>query len=250
MEHTLNVVKTAEDTFDLSDALERFRFLRFEIEKRKISKGQFPEYDEIIMVDKLLDKINESYSPSLSKFPEASKYPALLKKIKEYESQQYGGIQRRSKLRRNKSRNQKKQKRQQKQKGAGYYLEPDQHIGGLGQINAVHEPILPLYSPQPVVSSEVDMAQKLHGDQYDGPNYNVQPYEPKFVEDLHQYGGKRQRNHSKNKSRRHSRNSRHSRMRGGNVNPYQLSGLQSVFDPNMMNREFACSQPYWMPKCT
>jgi hypothetical protein len=117
----------------------------------------------------------------------------------------------------------KRRSHKRKQKGGNYHLGVERpKIGGLAEVVRVDDPIKP-----------IALASK---DSFPVPLY------------LQQKGGKRR------SSKRHSSKKRSSKKRSSKkrsrVQKGGSAGLQSVFDPNMMNREFACNQPDWSPKCT
>ena len=102
------------------------------------------------------------------------------------------------------------------QKGGNYHVSVERpRIGGLAEVVRVDDPI-----PPAVLASK---------DTFPIPLY------------LQQKGGKRKSRKSSYR-RRHS-SKRHRRQRGG------AQGLPSVFDGNMLNRDFSCKQPDWAPKC-
>jgi hypothetical protein len=129
--------------------------------------------------------------------------------------------------RRSSKKHSKKRSRSRKhQKGGNYHLGVERpRIGGLAEVVRVDDPIPP-----------TALASK---DSFPVPLY------------LQQKGGKRKSSKlrkfllkyfsSKGKRRSHRRS--HKGQRGG------AEGLPSVFDGNMLNRDFSCKQPDWAPRC-
>jgi hypothetical protein len=114
----------------------------------------------------------------------------------------------------------KRRSHKRKQKGGNYHLGVERpKIGGLAEVVRVDDPI-----PPAVLASK---------DSFPVPLY------------LQQKGGKRRSRSMKRRSSKRRSSKRRSRVQKGGS-----AGLPSVFDPNMMNREFACKQPDWSPKCT
>ena len=100
------------------------------------------------------------------------------------------------------------------QKGGGYRLSVDSpRIGGLAEVQSVPEPWMP-------------------------STVNRNPYDSNRV----LLGGRRRKSNRKSK-----------KLYGGNLSPapFQTSfgTTKSVFTDNMNQREFACNQPTWDPKC-
>lgn len=136
-----------------------------------------------------------------------------------------------------------------KQNGGGYLLEPSTVIGGQPEVIAVHEPLLPKYSPEPIKAMETYVPSLLRGDGYGSPNPDsLQPFSPEA-----QYSPATftKPTCSQTGGRRRSRRRRQRKyQRGGNLNsPYALAGLNSNFNADAMMRTYACSEPYWDPNC-
>lgn len=109
--------------------------------------------------------------------------------------------------------------RRTSQKAGAYYLNVDiPRIGGLAEVTAVYDELAPMYSPNPAT-------------------INNRFATPLFLSE--QKGGKRLARRSSKKTKKSKKI-----QRGG------VEGLPSVFDPNMLNREFNCYTPEWAPKCT
>lgn len=113
----------------------------------------------------------------------------------------------------NKRHSSRKRRHSRKQKGGNYHLGVERpKIGGLAEVVRVDDPIPP-----------IALASK---DSFPVPLY------------LQQKGGKKRKSSKRRSSKRRSR-----KQRGGSA------GLPSVFDANMLNRDFSCSQPTWGPRC-
>lgn len=126
--------------------------------------------------------------------------------------------------------------------GGGYLLEPTSVIGGRPEVIAVHEPLLPKYSPEPIRDMETYVPSLLKGDEYGSQSpESLQPFSPEAQyspAEFKQLGGRR----------KHKTHRRRNRQHGGS-DPYGLAGLNSNFNADAMMRTYNCSEPYWNPNC-
>lgn len=112
------------------------------------------------------------------------------------------------------------------QKAGGYYFDLNNREGGLPPVKPVFDPISPKYTPQ---NAELDYPNPSFCKNQKGAAYQyiVNPSTNRKVQ-------------IKSKLGKSILKKFLNRLQGGDI---------SVFDDNMLNRKFDCSQPYWKPEC-